>query len=405
MKTMVNVMIALWCLGNACMGGGWTTETDIAWLDEQLATGGVFGLVAKTARMGRAAPCMPSAWSCANRMRAPELEVVCRAGREFGRNLAGALDGVAADLRLMPAGEELRDCSHRLCDLSDWCAGGGGYGNLMLARRCLDLASVGLARLAADMDFPMENVEKLAQRMEPVWMSVKSRATVLNAEACAEIFPANGSQRDLERIWSHGRVLARKHWKNHAQAFARRMLGIRPNEDVILKNSDFFDREEFWGIPATLQEWDFSNFVRLVDGLELKTVYDALALVQYRKIVGSFPETIRLSEAELQNREEMKAFYVRMGYTNHIALGTHTEVTGREAFRRAWEEEWSRRADIRTLNRNLYVRAWQTYCEVRSGCFFDEDTRNRQEYEAKHVFFRVDGNEAESLLGYQGAGY
>ena len=80
-----------------------------------------------------------------------------------------------------------------------------GYGNVLLAQRARDLAAVGVARLAADLDFPLEKIFPLALRLRPAGPCGGSGAHILNQEAGADIFRM-ADQGDLPLPIAVGRV-------------------------------------------------------------------------------------------------------------------------------------------------------------------------------------------------------
>ena len=150
----------------------------IAVLNRALQDGGVTGLLAVVSDHRWDAPWIPSKWHVENRIKDGERVKVADAGRDFGFRLAKHLESVAEQFQSLPPGEELCSLSLRMCDLSDWCASTDGRENLFLARRCLDLAAVGLGRVTASLDFPLEKCQILAARMspQPDWMSEAKRA-------------------------------------------------------------------------------------------------------------------------------------------------------------------------------------------------------------------------------------
>ncbi|MGI6496728.1 MAG: hypothetical protein ACOX5G_11730 [Kiritimatiellia bacterium] len=339
-------------------------------LDAALQKDGLSGLLVAAREHRWQAPRMPSRWSVGHRPGSDEQTRVDLAAREFGREMAVQLEAVATVLQELPPGDELHRQALLLCDLSDWCASTPGYGNLFLAQRCLDLAAVGLARLAASLDFPLAGCGKLAARMTPAWMGVEARALTLNDEAGTNLFAVDGTQADLEKTWGSGGFLMRE-----KRSGRTRPEGQAPGRGFVetpaLKaNLDFFERDEPGTEPLTLvNSWDARRYERIVNGLELQNVYNALALLAFRKVVGCFPEKIAYTNDQLKEREKMRSLHEKLGIKVNISSNNH--VSGKDAFLYAWDQ----RKDKDPKDHNLDARAWQAYSEVKSGQFLDQDTR------------------------------
>jgi hypothetical protein len=339
-------------------------------LDAALQKDGLSGLLVAAREHRWQAPRMPSRWSVGHRPGSDEQTRVDLAAREFGREMAVQLEAVATVLQELPPGDELHRQALLLCDLSDWCASTPGYGNLFLAQRCLDLAAVGLARLAASLDFPLAGCGKLAARMTPAWMGVEARALTLNDEAGTNLFAVDGTQADLEKTWGSGGFLMRE-----KRSGRTRPEGQAPGRGFVetpaLKaNLDFFERDEPGTEPLTLvNSWDARRYERIVNGLELQNVNKALALLKFRTVIGCFPEKIEFTEEQLRKRDEERAAYARMGIK--VSSMYDDMQPGAAAFEQAWDQ----RKDRNPKDHNLDARAWQAYSEVKSGQFLDQDTR------------------------------
>ena len=340
-------------------------------LDTALQQGGLAGLVATVQLHHRQAPRVPSKWSVEHRDATPDQREIDLAGREFGWKLALQLDAVAPSLQELPPGDELSRQAHLLCDLSDWCASTDGYGNLFLAQRCLDLAAVGLARLAASLDFPLAECEKLAMRMSPAWMSVEARALTLNDEAGTNLFKVGGTQAEMDATWGSGGFLMRE-----KRSGIIRPEGQGPGQGVIetpaLKaNLDFFeDDENPCTEPLTLiRSWNSKRYERIVNGLELQNVSKALALLKYRAIVGRFPEKPEFTEDQLRKHEQAVAEAAKYG------LKVSRMDEGRPSGKVAFEQAWDQRPAGVSESHALYATAWLAYDEIKTGQFLDQDAR------------------------------
>lgn len=339
-------------------------------LDAALRKGGLSELLSVAQQHQWKAPRMPSKWSVEHRPGTDKQGKLDRASREFGLKLAVQLDAVAPVFQDLPPGDELNRKADLLCDLSDWCASTPGYGNLLIAQRSLDLAAVGLARLAAFLDFPIAECEKLAARMSPSWMSVEARARTLNGEAGTNLFVVGGTQAEMEKTWGSGGFLMRE-----KRSHVSRSQGNGPGRGFIetpaLKaNLDFFERDEPSEVPLTLvRSWDAKRYERIVNGLELQNANKALALLKFRSVIGSFPEKVEFSEEQMRRRDEERATYAKMG------IKVSSMYDGMQSGAAAFLHSWDQRKDKDPKDHNLDARAWQAYSEVKSGQFLDQDTR------------------------------
>ena len=340
-------------------------------LDAALQKGGLSELLNVARQHQWQAPRMPSKWSVEHRPLSDEQRKADLAGREFGRNLAVQLDAVAPVLQDLAPGDELNRQAHLLCDLSDWCASTPGYGNLFLAQRSLDLATVGLARLTASLDFPLAECEKLAARMSPAWMNVEARARTLNSEAGTNLFAVGGTQAEMNNTWSSGGFLMRQNKSGGSRLSDQKPGPGFVESPSIMANLDIFeDYNEPNADPLTLvRAWDAKRYDRIVNGLELQNVDKALALLKFRMVIGSFPEKIEFSHEQIQARDAERAAYAEMG----IKVGSMYDnmAPGAAAFLYSWDQ----RKDKAPEDYNLDARAWQAYSEVKSGQFLDQDTR------------------------------
>ena len=340
-------------------------------ISDALQRGGISGLCSFIKEHQAQTPCMPSHWRIEHRPSQAGPHLVDLAAREFGQKLAVQLDVVAPEMRDLPPGDELSRQAHLLCDLSEWCASTPGHGNLFLAQRCLDLAAVGLARLAASLDFPLAECEKLAARMSPTWMSVEARARTLNAEAGTNLFAVAGSQTDMEKTWGAGGFLMRERRSGTSRPQGQEQGWEFIDTQAIKANLDFFEDDNRSNAePLTLvHTWDSKRYERIVNGLELQNVNKALALLEFRSVVGRFPEKPEFTEEQLQHHEQATAEAAKYGIK--VTRIDEGQPLGKAAFEQAWDQ----RPGGLSENHTLYATAWQAYDEVRTGQFLDMDTR------------------------------
>ncbi len=322
------------------------------------------------------APLMPSSWHVAN-VTADARRPDEAAAAALGRTLAQQLATLAPSFQTLPAGDELRRQTAGLCDVADWCEKAPGYGNVLLAQRARDLAAVGVARLAANLDYPLEKISPLAARLHPTGPGVAERQRLLNAEAGAEVFRA-ADQGDLEATWAAGaRLVAQSR-----QPAPPRGGGARGAQLALLKaHLTFFqDDPPAMGVPATLAAtWDCKWHKQVVDGLESRAAALAVALVEFRRVTGRFPVQPMLDSAEATaavGRSTAATMAVPSGF--QLVLPARTSPLGQRAFVQAWQEspgsvpiahptQDPRRSHVPIL-------AWTAFEAVRQGEFLDHDT-------------------------------
>ncbi len=378
---MKNTLITL-CLMIAAVAYAAGTPGDelkrIQALSAAMSDGGIVGLLATARSNVLVCPRIPSNWHIQTRCPSNEWRKVLDEARDFGLALAVTLDGEAPDFQSLPVGEELERRATRLCNLSEWCAATTGYGNVFLAQRSLDLAAVGLARLTADLDYPFDACEKLAARMQPEWMSVSGRAAVFNDEAGAQLFSGKEPPEEFEKMLGTGKHMLKlsQGWKvpfGWRTAAPSRYV----NKTLFEKNLDFFAFvEDDRTVPYTVVAlWNYPRYYQIAIGLELQTIRKALPLVEFRKVVGAFPEV----PEEPVLTEEQKESIKREAERNR-QLGVKTSRRDQSPYynpiQEAFRQAWQRQPNLPIERYNEYGNAFQAYDEVKRGCFLDQDTIN-----------------------------
>jgi hypothetical protein len=342
-------------------------------MSASLKRGGVEGLMVTVREERWTAPCIPSKWFVDNRIGDTEKKRMAQAAREFGRQIAVELEKLAQEQQTLPVGETLYKRTCLLCDTGEWCAETVGYGNIFLARRFLDLAAVGLARLTASTNVPLADCEILAARMTPPWLGMAYRQQILNGEAGTNLFiNVEMTNEELDWQWAIGWTM---------QAMKEKRTQIKkvdpPNPDFVdvnafTNNLGFFTAYELPEAPVThLRSWDFRQHRLIAMGLELQSVKKVLGLLAFRNVVGYYPEAFVRSEEERLQLEKDIREAAKWGAKITPMENSPSFDPLKEAFRRAW---LNRHSNIEKDDYNKYVIAFQAYCEVNNGVFFDQDT-------------------------------
>lgn len=339
MKALRVLSCLLLCASVAIVSGKAADSDDLVTM-RMAAERGVEQFANAARAGGWHAPVIPSRWHT-EQVAAPAIRPSQRAARGLGAALTRGLAETAPKTRALPTGDVLLRQTAALCDVAEWCAGAEGYGNALLAQRALDLAAVGVARLAADEKFPLEKVLPLAARLRMPMADVAARQRILNAEAGQELF-TRAEQTDLERVWTTGA---------RGSAAASRAAFFR-------------DERPSAGEPLTLTAtWERKWHERLVDGLELRSVTLAIALVEFRRVTGGFP-------SESVNTETIPA-------DSGPPPSGVTTPAGQRLFLTAWaiaagriqrESQRDFTSDSRTANL-----AWLALNAVRQGDFPDQE--------------------------------
>lgn len=388
MKTIFQILI--FALGINMAGAQSNPESvlkRIAALSEALDDGGIAWLLAKARMQSWQAPPIPSPWHVEH-VSTPEQKSVDIAAREFGKKLAEHLDGMSPKLRQLPADTPLHEETARMLELSEWCAATDGYGNLFLAQRSLDLGAVGVARLAANPDFPVKNIDNFLARLNPVWMDIETNQRVLNKDAGATVFMVS-EREEMERTYGSGQRLLEE--QRHPNLLAERQKTPQRwrlvETPAIKANLSFFAGVEFNQVrPATLVNlWNRNCHLLIINGLELQSVRNAKALVEFRRAIGEFSEKPVFTAEQLRDRERGAAESAKAGLKIVNMEDTYASP-GAAAFALAWgnylEKTYGSRGNAPANLHNLNAAAFQAYDEIKRGVFFDQDTANTKQYES-----------------------
>ena len=117
-------------------------------------------------------PWMPSKSFIDTKIPDENTKHLMRIYRDFGHKMALRLDDLAKEQQTLPQDDALYQRTMLLCDMSERLTTVAGYGNFFLAQRCLDLATIGLTRLAASEEFSIEKCEEIADRMNQKWQGM-----------------------------------------------------------------------------------------------------------------------------------------------------------------------------------------------------------------------------------------
>jgi hypothetical protein len=240
-----------------------------------------------------------------------------------------------------------------LLDLADWLAKEEGYGNLLLARRCHDIASVSIGFLMVDVGYPADRLQRMLRRLEAPWYAASVRLRILNHEAGLDLFASTNRgetaiQASLEQTWRTGEFLVLMERSPRVKSVVEgnppggmeelsRLITpeVRRNlrSPILKANRAFFEDDEYSSVSGpftTTNLWARKQHKRLVNGFQPPKLGELKALCAFRIAVGHFPEN-------------------------------------RDGFENAWL------AHRGGESHKLYAPAWLTYEAIMNSMFWDED--------------------------------
>lgn len=219
----------------------------------------------------------------------PERRVVEQAKREFGFKLAVELDETAALLQKRADSAERVRQAGLLFDLAAWLRTAQGYGNYVLFSRCESLATVPLAYLTADLDYPLDKVAELRRRILPATDERAFRVAVLNDEAPKPFIGpllGNESEQDeqIQIAWN-------TRWNDMRTLFKSRELPISQwKRSALPEELKFFlDDEQAPQLLTTVNLWNLKRHNTLIFGHRDTQVRNIDEFMLFREKVGSFP--------------------------------------------------------------------------------------------------------------------
>jgi hypothetical protein len=290
MRTTTFALVLVILAGSHVLAVDDHEQEHIRSLKQTLKSNGIPGLLNLAKDNAWRAPAIPSRWHIEHVAQSNDVPVR-EAARRLGDAVASEIGTVEHSVLTGRADDTLHTQVAILLDFGDWCASSDGYGNLLLAQRCLDLAALGVTRLAVNVDFPFQKTETLSRRLDVPWISASARMRALNADAGAELFTGTQDD-DLRLVWASGGVILREE-RSPRQKDEPDWRGGRKLIDTPLlrKNKAFFQDEDADLTETTLAGlWERKAHERLVTGLRLQSVAEAKALTSFRKRIGHFPE-------------------------------------------------------------------------------------------------------------------
>ena len=344
MKPSLCKKILLYCIFWTCSGIAHGQQIDIELvrtLTSYLESKGLVAFMQAAGDNHWKAPAIPSRWHVEN-VAPKSIIAIEEEARTFGKAVEARASAFVP--QLLSAGEpnDIFQKSEALLRLSEWLSTSESYGNLILGARCKDIASIGLARLVADLGVPMERTANLLTALSPPSPSIRAR--VLNQEAGAQLFSPSSTQAELEAVWRTGVLLLLEKSNPKIKEAVLSGSGTMLIDTPIMRSHlAFFADDQRPNPPTTAKLWNSKTHERMVLGLDVPNARKLLALARFREAVKAFP--------------------IKPTYANH-----QFSSDGEAAFDEAWQPHATRETHA------LFALAWRTYDLIQKGKFVDEDS-------------------------------
>lgn len=331
------------------------------------------------------APLMMSRWHVEQIAAADQRPAMFNA-RAFGAILVERLGTWRNDLIQASSPTDIQPMVDHLLRIADWLMDTPGYGNLFLAARCQDLATIGIGKLVVNLEYPLTKIRSRLQRLHAPWYAPSVRRQILNREAGTELFEAVVMdevviQQTLAGTWQRGMFAANRE-RRKTSGTSRRPLDRDENvlealiTGILLQGPSiprahlaFFEDDPLSSLPPdfTLNDlWDRKWHEKCVIGFEPFNTSFLMALATFRKEVGFFPTNIVLSEEEHRQLDDWNTRFE----------GRSDVVPYEDAFsspmEAAFSWEWEKQKHATEAARLLYSKAYSAYERITTGRFLDE---------------------------------
>lgn len=289
-------------------------QSDTGEMTAYIEENGLAKFVSVVSDHGWKAPIIYSKWHVEN-ISKPEQRAEQRKARDFGFVIATQLTSYAG----MVIGTtntvlSLRQCKEML-DLVDWLNSVGGYGNLLVGKRALDLAAVSLAKCVADETMPIETCDSFITRLNPKWAGPRMRMQVLNDEAGRAVFACSSRddkavQLSMEDKWADEFDKIAEEQIKHLSEDQTRKSGNRHDSDAtnLAETCNIFLDDEMFGPTALVNTWNKKFHYGIVLEFGTQNTLDVPKFAEFRRSVKRFPRKEN-GERHTDKAEMMRAFW------------------------------------------------------------------------------------------------
>jgi len=303
------VLIGAFCsgqlLGNVDMSEDLNFERVVEKLEAHKALNEDVAMIVESAH-----PCPPiySAWHTEH-VAKEEARDEKKKNRELGRRIVKITEDWSKDLRSTDELTEVHQKTGMVLSFADWVAGEPCYGNLIVAARCQDVAAIGVCKLLIDLEFPMEKIGPLLDRLNADWYEPSARGEAINRELGQPVLKTSGEAEEIleaiDHFWRGGYAVLSKQrcteeiWESSTKywtASGRATVGewMAAVREVFPKYLDytFFEDDRLQEVRepwTTYNTWDMKRHELLVTGFRKKNLFMIDSLAQYRRLVGRYP--------------------------------------------------------------------------------------------------------------------
>ncbi len=267
------------------------------------------------------APVIYSQWHV-EQIAAEDDRPVMLEARNFGKALAERLSEWRSLMTDDVSFDQLRLNIEGFLKLADWVMETRGYGNLFLAARCHDIATVGIGRLIVNLEYPLDIATGLLNALESSEYVPSVRQQILHQEAGVDLFVFASTQEadiksSLEDTWNTGALFISVQEAPQLKAALEgnppegmewlqspTMQQILQRASPLLKEHiAFFKDDMLPDVVTTLSMWDKKWHYKIMIGFRPLNIYYLNALATFRDAVGFFPTKPTFSEEQLKLRE------------------------------------------------------------------------------------------------------
>jgi len=181
--------------------GGDAVVDALALQEKTLSELGVKGFYEKVCAEKWSAPLVRSNWATA-RTTDPTERARQVASYEFGRKILLALPDFLSATPESNPDKLLR--VKKIVEFSEWITNSKGYGNALIARRAIDLATPILGNIIVDASASNEVMSDINKMLNPKWGTADFVSEVLNQEVGEVIFNSSSSQDEIQQFWKEG---------------------------------------------------------------------------------------------------------------------------------------------------------------------------------------------------------
>jgi len=293
MKTLsVAVLLVCACLGNMIAFGQSSTHEDM-W--KAILTNGLDTFCATCIEKSWHSPYIDSQWYV-NRITNMEARIQAQTARDIGYRIAIKLDGTAPSINQPAPWSVYERNAYMLLTLGNWLSKSDGYGNIVLANRCYDMAYISLAKMIFDTSCPTSTIACLLSIYDMSWYNPCRIAAILAKESGMPSFGSVATKRNIDSDAMYGAL------EEELSAAMKAAVSnpVGQVSEIVLHNGKrvTIDRQQlddvFLGatVETVRDGWHSTHLRLLLCNAPAKNndrKERLLSFLRFRTVVGSFP--------------------------------------------------------------------------------------------------------------------